>query len=99
MEQNLERCTWKKGCFFDSSDAGVPRGCQWDRDCQSDLEINLKIALTIGPERAEGSLNAFGINLKPRTTPAAGMENREAVLKRPFSSSSQPKYCLIVSKP
>jgi predicted metal-binding protein len=91
MEQNLERCTWIKGCVFDSSDAGVPRGCQLDRNCQ--------IGLAVGPERAEGSLNAFGINLYLRTLGVAGMEKHEAVLKRPFSSGPGPQYCLIVSKP
>jgi hypothetical protein len=59
MEQNLERCTWIKGCVFDSSDAGVPWGCQLDRDDQVELEIDLEFDLPVGPERAEGSLNAF----------------------------------------
>jgi hypothetical protein len=68
-----------KGCVFDSSDAGVPRGCQ------------LNVGMPVGPERAEGSLNAFGISLKPRPTPAAGMEKREAVLKRPFKSWPEPR--------
>jgi len=58
-----------------------------DRDCLIDLEIDR----AAGPLRAEGSLNAFGINLNPRTTGAGGMEKREAVLKRPFSRRPDPQ--------